>query len=357
MNKRLKRLAIVSIAFTLLPILVKASDCENIRLDLPGSVFDKIPVYNQLDFRGVDANICYAIASAQLVDEYRYRKGQSIKQITSPLSLAIGYKESSQDPVNRLYNFSTISTQNITDSILGGGYIDETIWAANRVLICDQNVIENDASLMEAESFTKSSKMSAQQFVEDTLLDQNTLKIKSFRKSDFLALVKTELNKKCEGHVFALDEIRTENLSSGYYLEDLAKLMKFETDATLTAEQKLTLRKDFARKYDKVKIVKSYREQVNKLLAQKIPVGIAYFMKVLQKKSGSSDFASHASIITGQRKNPKTQVCELLVRDSYGSSCQDKNGVDRYNLPCENGSVWVPADTLLAETPKISWIP
>lgn len=342
--------------FTVAPIFVFA-DCNEYRLDQQGSAFDKIPVYNQLDYRGVDANICYAIASSQLVDEYRYRKGDSLKQISSPLSLAIGYKEYSKDQVNKNYSTETISARNITDSIFGGGFIEETIAAVDQIKVCDQYAIEKEAGLTQADSFTKLSTKSAQQFVESTLLDENTTKVKSFFKLDFLKAVKSELENRCEENQFVLNNIHIESFSAGDYLDDLAKLMQIQSNPSIPDDEKLKLRKKFAQKYDKSKITQIYKEKISTLLKQKIPVGIGYFMKVLRKKSGTSDFAAHASIITGQRQNSVTGVCELLVRDSYGSNCKDQRGENRYELACENGSVWVPADDLLGEISKISWIP
>ncbi|HWU42143.1 MAG TPA: hypothetical protein VN132_01855 [Bdellovibrio sp.] len=354
---RLNRVTLVSIVLTVLPHIVLALDCETRRLDQPGSAFDKIPVYNQLDVRGVDGNICYAIASSQLIDEYRFRKGDSLKESSSPLSLAIGYKEYSQDSINKTYNTEPISSQNIFDSILGGGFIEETLASVGRIEICDQNSIEKDAGLMHPDSFTKSDTQSAQQFVENILLTPTSSKIKSFFKIDHLSAVKNALQNKCQGHLFSVGEVRFESLNSGNYLDDLLKLTEKQMDPSMSTEEKLKLRIEFSQKYDKTKIVQKYENQIDSLLKQGIPVGVSYLMKVLQKKSGTTEFAAHASIIIGQRENPISHTCELLVRDSYGANCQDSRGNDRYSLPCENGSVWVEADALLRQTSKINWIP
>jgi hypothetical protein len=352
MNRWRTGIAKVVMVFTLPPIFALAADCNEVRLDLAGSAFDKIPVYNQTDKRGVDADICYAIASSQLVDEYRFRKGDMLAQISSPLSLAIGYKMYSQDSVNRNFNTEEISSSNITRSILGGGFIEETVLSAKQMKICDHYAIENEAGLVNSTSIK-----SAQQFVEEILLGERSPKVKSFFKLDFLNAVKSELENKCKNDLFTLNKIDVKGLSPGNYLDDLAILMHAQENKSFSDDEKQKILHGFTQKYDKSKIVQNYMEKINVLLKQKIPIGIGYFMKVLKKSGPTDEFSAHASIITGERANPTTGICELLVRDSYGPNCKDDQGKDRYGRPCENGSVWVPADELLSETAKISWIP
>lgn len=346
-----KKAIFLSIVFTVLPQFADASDCKDIRLDRLGSAFDRIPIYNQVDNRNVDSNICYAIASSQLIDEYRFRNGDFLQKISSPLSLAVGYKEFSQDSVNKNYATETISSENITQSILGGGFIEETLTSAHKIEICDQYAIEKDVGLI----FPKT--VSAEKFVERILLGDSSTKVNSFTKTDFLLAVKNEVKIKCQYNHFSLLPLKVESLSAGNYLEDLVKLTAKLQSSFLLSEEKASLTKEFYQKYDKSKIIKEFKEKVKFLLENNYPIGIGYMIKVLQRNSGSNDYSGHASIITGQRKNPDTEVCELLVRDSYGSSCKNDRGQNRYNLPCENGSVWVPEDSLLGETLKITWIP
>ncbi len=353
MYKWLKKIIGLTTVFTAMPYFAFAVECKEVRLDEVNSVFDKIPVYNQLDFRGVDANLCYAIVGSQLIDEYRFRNGDALHTLSSPLSLAVGFKESYAEK----YKFEIISTENISSSILGGGFIEETILANAHAEICDQNTIENEASLMQADSFAKLNKTSVQQFVENTLLKGNSPKIKSFSKLDFLFAVKNELKRKCQGNAFVLDKIKPESLSQGDYLEDLKNHMNVRNNPSLSEEQKRHLTMEFLKKHDKQKKIEKFHEKINFLLNQRIPVGIGYLMEVLERKSGTTGFDAHASVITGQRWNQKSESCELLVRDSYGSNCKDERGDERYARPCDKGSVWVDSKILLGKTEKITWIP
>ena len=88
--------------------------------------------------------------------------------------------------------------------------------------------------------------------------------------------------------------------------------------------------KEYAQKYNKTEKIKTYKEKIKNLLHQKNPVGLGYLGKVLRSNVPFDDTAFHASIITGQRKNPSTGICELLVRDSYGSNCKDQRDDVRY---------------------------
>jgi hypothetical protein len=87
-----------------------------------------------------------------------------------------------------------------------------------------------------------------------------------------------------------------------------------------------------------------------------IPIAISYMPGVLHGRT-DGPLNSHASVIIGRKFNSATKECELLLRDSLGKTCFDKHGKPRYSYPCENGSVWVPATLLMANTSSLTWIP
>jgi hypothetical protein len=94
----------------------------------------------------------------------------------------------------------------------------------------------------------------------------------------------------------------------------------------------------------------------NQLLTQlstsKLPVGISYCSEVLLKGKSYSGVKSHqlqtfdkscghhASVVIGSRQ--KNGQCELLVRNSWGTGC----GSYHKDFECENGNIWIPAQTM-----------
>ncbi|MCM2322871.1 MAG: hypothetical protein NDJ90_06380 [Oligoflexia bacterium] len=54
----------------------------------------------------------------------------------------------------------------------------------------------------------------------------------------------------------------------------------------------------------------------------------------------------HSMLVIGKRRNPESGRCEFLLRNSWGTDC----GPSGVNFKCENGSIWVDADTLARVT-------
>ena len=86
---------------------------------------------------------------------------------------------------------------------------------------------------------------------------------------------------------------------------------------------------------------------VNKNLAAGHPMSIAYSSKVLYDPKAKRSKSGHASIILGQRFNPKNNKCELLLRNSWGDC-----GYAHKSYECnkKNGHIWLPRDALLKNT-------
>ena len=101
---------------------------------------------------------------------------------------------------------------------------------------------------------------------------------------------------------------------------------------------------------------------IEKLKSNSLPVGISYCSKVLKKgeaykgltnkKTGTLSYAddcgSHASLVIGSRWNPDRKSCELLVRNSWGTSCTSyqphypsTKKSSQFDVKCEGGNIWV----------------
>jgi hypothetical protein len=75
-------------------------------------------------------------------------------------------------------------------------------------------------------------------------------------------------------------------------------------------------------------------------------VAIDYFASVFKNpiKVRNKISSLHSSSVVARRFNQKTHQCELLIKNSYGTSCDEK----RYHpsLECDGGYVWMGEKTL-----------
>jgi hypothetical protein len=128
---------------------------------------------------------------------------------------------------------------------------------------------------------------------------------------------------------------------------------------SLSEDERKKLAADFQAQFDPERKIQVLGDKVVGLLNEKSPkaVGIGYLYGALNSIKNPGSISPHASVIIGKRISTDSGKCEFLVRDSFGSSCNDEDGRPRYSLPCENGGVWVHARSLMKSTMSLSWIP
>jgi hypothetical protein len=62
----------------------------------------------------------------------------------------------------------------------------------------------------------------------------------------------------------------------------------------------------------------------------------------------------HAILASGRKWNEKTKACEVLLHDSFGSSCPAMG--PREGVRCENGDVWITAEKLASLNHRIVYL-
>ena len=86
----------------------------------------------------------------------------------------------------------------------------------------------------------------------------------------------------------------------------------------------------------------------DKALESGMPSFLVYHSNVIKHGPGlnPSHYAyqndRHASLIIGRKYNQETNSCEYLIRNSYGSSCNNYHPT----LRCKNGQFWLSEETL-----------
>jgi hypothetical protein len=92
-----------------------------------------------------------------------------------------------------------------------------------------------------------------------------------------------------------------------------------------------------------------FTDAIHAQLSQERPSSFTYSEQVLL--GGTLDpNGGHDSLIVGRRWNEKNQTCDLLVRNSWGSTCEP------YTFPCEDGHIWVPDRELMKATVKVQYV-
>lgn len=81
------------------------------------------------------------------------------------------------------------------------------------------------------------------------------------------------------------------------------------------------------------------------------PLIVSYNANVLRNPANREGRVNHASLIVGRRM--RGGKCEYLVRNSWGRSC----GYYHPTLPCEQGHVWIPRDSLQRNSRDVTFLP
>ena len=205
------------------------------------------------------------ICGCQLLDAYRFNHGDSLAQLTSPLSLALNYKININEHPERDHSFGG----KIDTSVLGVGSTAQVIDENRGEIICDQKRVE---SLYPNNSFFDQSQKS-------------------------LVELRDDLSRRCENDSFKF---------------------KFES---------VKLNSDFSgyTGNDSHRVPDNYGlfRKVNAMLSSNssTPVAISLCGGILRGE-GNCLIQNHTAVIIGQRA--KGNSCEYLIRNSEGASCPYK---------------------------------
>lgn len=388
----------------LIAVAGRAEDeCSNVRLDHPGQAFSFIPVYSQTRREAADPGICYAISSAELIDADRFAKDPaSLKQLTSPLSVALDYS-ANRDDVSPVYWSADEVLADPRDErarkLLGLGEIGAAVSASQNQKVCDQRWLQNYVALLGTHNTVSRSKAYLQgpfigsltnflsalvEFAQSNGQDAEALRF--FRQrfaatgvdearlmtaarfiKDPIKLSRAMLEALCADHSFS---VRTEpvkklmGFDDPHYVEAngelraaLGKILNSGGSDFTKAADAMAVMHEFNQHYDpnvkSARLAKKARELLGR--ADPIPFAIAYCPQVLM---GNDQICvpTHGSVVIGRRFNREQRTCEYLVRNSYGPLCKNSVGIP-YTVPCDNGSLWVEEKRLFRATMSLEWIP
>ncbi len=325
--------------------------CNEVRLDRDDRAFTQIPVYNQAIDVKSDPDICYAVAASELIDAHRFQSGENLVTLSSPLSIALKARSDDLKLVSHERVF-TMDDSNPVTYMVGGGNMKSALEANQGQKVCDQRWLDDRVKLISEKSGG---------LALDSFLINSNFGRSSHIGPELISKAISHLDLLCVDHVLTNQYPKPIELlpPCGNYLDAQLVLAEKLKDPNITQPERKRLAQDFYQLFDEDNEIQVLGEQVMALLDGPHPqaVGIGYVYSAIQSIEFRGSIGAHASVIIGRKINSQNKRCEFLVRDSYGSECNDKNGQPRYSLPCENGSVWVDARSLMKSTMALTWIP
>lgn len=301
-----------------------ADSCSDVDLNTDPTALGLVPRWEQ-----GDTQLCYAFATAQLVDAYRIKKGDlhAAQIITSPLLLAS----------------QTIQSFHNKGSTYRGGKIEHAFKTVREKGICNAR------------------------YVSDKWGKSNSPKILKLLNRCYFRGEKTDkksVAEECLGQL-AEEEIPRDLLPS--LLEFTSYLSQPKEDfisSVLSSgcKEKHEMKalpaptRYFRPQVDTMELV----EKVHSLLGNKIPIGVNFCAEAVTDKNhiGHRDNTKkewicekglrHSAIIAG-RKNINGK-CNFLIRDT---SCESLNKTGPH---CTNGEYWIEDTHLVKNTEGLIWL-
>ena len=318
--------------------------CTTIRLDQNGGPVSNMPVMDQ-----GESGICYAYASAQLIDAWRFAHGDTrTDHLTSPMQLAALYKAKVPDKISKVNSRSS-------EDVLNSGQVSVTVKQAFRVGSCSSSRTNSLMSNADVSSSIRKlvdsyrdnrNKVINEEEAFNKICETFPETVASSATNKFLKDIRNTLN--AGGEQFYL-----------YYLVNA--LCKPPEEHKIDIEPKADFKAYIAKEGTDLEThINKSKKLVDTALegSPATPPGIGYASKVLKDpsvkcmekdgKTADSECGLHGSIIIGRKRNPKSKKCEYLVRNSWGTSCNSYP-----DLECESGNIWVPETNLFRNSSDV----
>lgn len=323
--------------------LTPESKCTSKRLDLPPGVAARIPIKDQDGTR-----LCTAFSASQLIDSWRIINDPPVTQFTSPIALGAEHAAMkgrndlngflSTEIIENARNLNSCSYNAVSDQFNQKQSAD----FLNELAASFATARGNNANLEVAANRAKSCLMAAGLYKSTISLASISQHLLAQNRIQFISRI---LNDVCAGQKIPLTKIPPIVIErSAVHGSHSAGMPKM-------------------------------RDLINRRLDESNPqpIGISYCRDVLldPNVNGVSErgFLTeatckgelHSSVIVGRRllryqsEGRTKTICQFLVRDSYGTSCNaykdDPNATPKE--VCERGQVWVDEDVLMHNTSEV----
>lgn len=325
------------------------SQCTDKRLDKPPESASKIPVQDQ-----DGTNLCSSYTAAQLIDAWRAVNNPPIDDFTSPLALGVEYASLTSAQKLMEFNPITFSQQ------------------AKKLNSCSYNVVKDKLNSQEPSQVLG-------EIADNYMMAKNNPSLKaSASQAIHNCLLKSGMKNNLD-----IEKI-SEYMNETSWIKFTNRILQ---DACSDNKKPLSYLPDIlfkrGRNYkNQFAAMNDFRKTINEKLDRKnaMPIGITYCKHILKDRESigvgmnsqlddrTCKNGVHASVIVGRRllkfKNGDKvdTICQYLVRNSYGSSCNEYEPYEKDALPnssgenpkvCENGQIWVDEHLLLRNTAEV----
>ncbi len=335
-----------------------ASQCSAIRLDQSGSM-RHVDVLNQGD------SLCHSYVLAQMIDAWRFSHGpqppaEGYRFRTSALELATGYATFIRNGV-----FQPASLYDV------GAYLRKSDRG-----VCDSRVLARDPSNDKPDVAFANQLLDYWKKFSNYLNDKENLE----------AVLQKSEGKAIAGRPFGpLDLLLTGSFDAAKGLKcdvlrddpvGIAALMKLVREnnpvdylngvlSAICEGHRVRLKiPSMVEKYFPPNSQDPLAREVVKLISapNAQPVAIYYCINVMflpgYRGYGQEPFAKdcvpHFALVIGQRINPSTGRCQLLVQNTAGSKCEIPYSKD---WECDHGKYWMDQESLLSNVRNIEYFP
>ncbi len=325
--------------------------CQPVRLDDPDKSMSRVLQRDQGRY-----GTCYAQTAVQMYDAWRFSHGDKNKDFhTSGLMAAVMNVESSNEASRRV----CINNKRNDCDVKYRTDIDGAYRSCNIL-----NTIQSEGACSETTVLNYFD--GHPEFTETYKLFNNAVFRKKMMRAtgavtldrNFKEFLKTDA---CD--IFAKEGLRLDRQDIQLLVESMEKgdvidiLSVFRRATCVGKNLKYSFySKSYYRCYpDSAKDVKPLAVEIHRLLAQENaqPIGIDFCANLLDRgrryrgdmygrTRDENDCGMHAALIIGQRRNPRTDRCEFLIRNSWGVDAQYSSDWEK-----SNGNVWVDGNDLI----------
>ena len=310
-------------------------ECSDKRLDEPGGVMEKMPVQDGLM---ASLNICYSEVAAQLIDANRIQQGQTDGFVTNPVYLSLNADKSLSGfgQYGVLYDGSILNGLDSKKFIFGNefGSVCDAVRGVRGKQLCSDKAMPDLSTKQDFVNVWERTSSNAEKY--------SVFECPVGKQSPYVA--------------------------AGSTISIIQSLAEQECDqSTRVPMPDMTCASNLRKTPRKNEVI------LDQALKKGLPAGVEVCDNFLFKAGPKMYFDSmddeaskvpvhqmmpdncsgHSMLVIGRRKNPKTNKCQYLLRNSWGvKACQYYRGLPSSDCD-KNGQTWVDDDTLLTNTKNV----
>jgi len=362
-----------------------SSNCQYLRMDEAGGTMEHIPVMDQ-----GDTKFCFSYAATQMVDAYRFSHGDGrLYHKTSPIAAAIKmflYKKDKSNLqgggdqckiANYVRRYGSCGRYAIKDYFKAdeqGKYLESFI-AIHKNYQSFKKIYSLDTAIAAALTPGISAKkvIKARRMITRDAINQVSCQLPQRGEFTQYEMTSKQILKALDedNPLYLLEDILDTGCSKGGTIPYNGGWFSWGGKGLFSKKYLPYCKNALLRGQKPSRYLKEIHQKLNGSFPQQ-PVSISYCSQSLKKgkgfrglryydqesnaqssvKESKGRCGKHVSLIIGRKWNAKTNKCQLLVRNSWGTSCNSY--ADDWD--CEKGNIWVDEEDLGANIYEVKYL-